>query len=128
MTFQMLALSLALAAPAPFPKTNQARAMSPVGSWTMTWGYGGHFQVEFTRDGAYCCNAGGRVFSGSWRLEERLLVITETEVTRDPYTAAVWYTYRIRLDPDKLTGKVEGGDVRFELGPPDRKARTLRVQ
>jgi hypothetical protein len=130
MSLHVLALSLALAAPAPFPKTTPPRAAvhSLVGSWTLTWGYGGVFQVAFSPDGRYCCDAGGRLFTGSWRLEGRLLVITETEVNRDSAAPGVWYSYRIQLEPHRLAGKVEGGDVRFELGPPSRTARLGHIQ
>jgi hypothetical protein len=128
MTVHVLTLALALSAPAPFPRTTQPAATSPIGAWTLNWGHGGSFQVTFATDGSYACDAGGKIFTGFWRLEGRLLVITETEVTRDPYAADVWHSHRLHLDPGKLAGKVEGRDIRFDLGPPSRVPRAGPVQ
>ena len=87
------------AAPAPFaralPQSEQLRRGNLAGTWTLHW-HGSRGSVTLTADGRYSCRWCGLNFTGSWKVYEGQLWITESYRPTDSNS---WHAYSVSLEP-----------------------------
>lgn len=104
----------AFAAPAPLERRPPARPAAPPVSCVMVW-CGVEYRATFAPGGAYEARHGeNTAWVGSWRLDGRALLITESA---SPECPSSWQTYRIEMDARLRSGRLgaDGGEVRFEV-------------
>src|SRR5262249_33890234 len=91
-----LAPSALNAAPAPFARAanhTELRRGNLAGTWTLYW-HGSRGVGTLTPDGGHSCRWWGLSFTGTWRLREGQVCITETYRPNDKNS---WHTFRAAL-------------------------------
>jgi hypothetical protein len=103
-------------APAPFERpagrSKQLTRDSLIGDWTLVWS-GQHYSMTLTVEGGYTCIAGGRVYAGTWGIDQvgRFALLE----TATPTCLDSWRHYAIRLNLETLAGRCEVGATGTEV-------------
>lgn len=100
-------------APAPFPRKPAPSLVATrlVGTWVVRWGYT-DCTVTLAADGGYECKFASTHYVGYWNLVDGWLCWRE--LPDRPPTADEGCTYRVRLDPRTLSGRLESRTLRYD--------------